>query len=84
MVEIQFVANLKEAVGKEKVVIKAKKLSEALKQLSSEIPDVLDPEGKPSGNYIFLADGIDIRLYGDDPELKDDMKITIIPISHGG
>jgi molybdopterin converting factor small subunit len=84
LVEITLIANLIEKVGSEKINVKAEKLSEALKFLIPKLPDILDLEGKPSGNYIFLLNGADYRVFGDDPVVKDSDKVTIIPVSHGG
>jgi molybdopterin converting factor small subunit len=82
--KIYFVGHLKEVFGSDFIEVKAEKLSEALKDLSFKVTDFLDLDGKPSGKYIFLINGADSSLYGDDPYINEGDVVTIVPISHGG
>ncbi|MEM0021587.1 MAG: MoaD/ThiS family protein [Fervidicoccaceae archaeon] len=84
MTKIVLVGQLKEILGKEFLELNGNRLSEILRKLSPAVQDVLDIDGKPSGKYIFLLNGVDSFVYGDDPEIKEEDTITIIPISHGG
>lgn len=81
---ILLVGQLKEIFGSEEMEVKGKKLSEVLKFLSIKVTDLLDLDGKPSGKYLFLINGVDSLVYGDDPEVGDEDNIAIVPISHGG
>lgn len=54
------------------------------KMLKGKIP--LDESGTPKPGYILLLDGVDVRiLLEEDVEFsKDQVKLTIIPVNHGG
>ncbi|MGC8909977.1 MAG: MoaD/ThiS family protein [Fervidicoccaceae archaeon] len=82
--KIILVGHLKEVFGGEVLEAEGRRLSEVLKFLSSKANDLLDLDGKPSGKYVFLINGVDSLVYGEDPEVSEEDNITIVPISHGG
>lgn len=84
MVEIEFLANLANKIGQAKHIAQPAPLSKILREFIAKVPDLLDLEGKPSTSYIFLINGVDSRVFGEDPELKDGDKVVVIPVSHGG
>uniref|UniRef100_A0A7J3ZIF9 MoaD/ThiS family protein n=1 Tax=Fervidicoccus fontis TaxID=683846 RepID=A0A7J3ZIF9_9CREN len=84
MVKVRLLATLKERVGKEIVEVEAQTLQELARKLSHHIPDIIDPDGRPSGLYLFLINGADYRVRGENPELSSEDEVIIIPVSHGG
>lgn len=84
MVKVKLLASLKERAGKEIIEVEARTLQELARKLSHYIPDIIDPDGRPSGLYLFLINGADYRVRGENPTLTDADEVTIIPVSHGG
>jgi len=82
--KVIFVGQLKEIFGGESLEVSGRSLSEVLNLLSSRASDLLDLDRKPSGKYVFLINGVDSLIYGDDAPLKENDVVTIVPISHGG
>ncbi len=64
--------------------IAADTLKEALYIISEELPDALDSKENPSGNYIILLNGRDVRLFDKDMKIGTEDIIEIVPVSHGG
>lgn len=84
MPKVKYVASLRTRLGVEEEEIEAKSIREAFKALSSKIPDLLDFDGKPTGLYVVLVNGVDYRLLGEDYSLSGRDNITVIPVIHGG
>lgn len=84
MVKVKLTATLKERLGAEMLEIDAPNLKELAKRLSEKIPDVIDFSGNPSPLYLFLIDGVDARVLGENPSLDSSNTVIIIPVNHGG
>ncbi len=84
MVRVKLTATLKERVGVETLEIEATDLKELAKKLAEKIPDLIDFSGNPSPLYLFLVDGVDARVLGENPSLVNGNTVTIIPVNHGG
>ena len=84
MVKVRLMATLKERFGKETIVLEAQTLLDVLRKLAETAPDLLDPVGRPSPLYLYLINGADSRILGDNPQLGEEDEIAIIPINHGG
>lgn len=81
---VRYLATLKGRLGVEEERIEARVLKDLLKGVSSRVPDLLDFDGRPSGLYVILVNGMDYRLLGEEYKLEDDDEVTIIPVIHGG
>ncbi|MEM4475356.1 MAG: MoaD/ThiS family protein [Fervidicoccaceae archaeon] len=84
MARVRLLGSLRERLGSAIFEVEARRLSEVLRALRGAVPDLASSEGRPSGLYVILIDGVDYRVYGEDPELKPDSEVTLIPVSHGG
>lgn len=84
MVRVKLTATLKERVGAETLDIDATDLKGLAKKLAEKIPDLIDFSGNPSPLYLFLVDGVDARVLGENPSLDNGNTVTIIPVNHGG
>jgi len=84
MVKVRLMATLKERVGKEEISIDANTLNELAKKLAIIIPDVVDSNGNPSPLYLYVINGTDSRVLGENPTLEKESEVAIIPVNHGG
>lgn len=84
MVRVKLLATLGEKYGDEEVEVRASSLSELISSLSKRIPEIAEAGGKPSPLYLYLINGVDARVLGDNPVLRDEDEVSIIPINHGG
>jgi len=69
------------------VDVKDKNLSNLLKVIKERTEGQLpvEDDGYPSPGYIMLMNGIDVRiLLREEPKVEDKIKLTIIPVNHGG
>ena len=83
IVKIRLLSTLKEAVGKETIVVKARTWREALiaaRKAYKQLLNVVDERGEPAPGYIVFVDGVDYRLAGDAPARE----VSIVPVVHGG
>lgn len=89
-VKLEVLPPLSRNLDVESVEIEGEKLKpsrivgELVKRLGGKLP--IRDDGIPKPGYIVLLDGVDLRILVEEDEVleKDEVKLTIIPVNHGG
>lgn len=83
-VRIRLVASLREASGRDEIVVEAGSWNEALTKAREIVPalrEAIGPGGQPSPGYIVFVDGVDSRLLAGGEKARE---IVVLPVNHGG